>query len=405
MTVITSQQAIDSEPSHSKSDFKVFAEGIPFERLQGEQLRESLRRWGPAFVVLVPLLAWMPLLLLSAIEGLLFRGKVEVPFALDLEVHVRLLLALPALLIAGRIAQKRMRPLLRNFYDRHLIPSNAIAEFEAAVKSAFRLRDSVIADILLIAFVYVVGVLLFWRQFVALETSTWYVTSPAEGADLTIAGLWFAFVSLPIFQFVLCRLYYRLFIWARFLWQVSRLDLKLMPTHPDGTGGLGFISEMTRALLGFALAHGILLSGWLATRVVVAGQPLTEFKGEIAVMLIFVLCVTLGPLLVFLEPIRRARRIGLREYGTLATRYIREFDAKWLRGGDQGEEQLVGSSDVQSLADLGNSYSIIQGMRSTPITRGLLLRFSLATLIPIAPLLLTMIPLEKLLKKLITILF
>jgi hypothetical protein len=121
-------------------------------------------------------------------------------------------------------------------------------------------------------------------------------------------------------------------------------------------------------------------------------------------MVVFVLCMTLGPLLVFTPQLARARRTGLREYGVLATRYVSEFDTKWLRGGARTEAALLGSADIQSLADLSNSYSVVQSVRTAPITKEVVFRLSVATLAPIVPLLLTMMPLEELLKKLVGIL-
>ena len=115
--------------------------------------------------------------------------------------------------------------------------------------------------------------------------------------------------------------------------------------------------------------------------------------------------MVLGPLLVFAPQLAAAKRKGLREYGTLAERYVREFDAKWLRGGAPADEPFVGSADIQSLADLGNSYEVVRTMRTAPITRDAIVRLAAATLVPIVPLLLTMMPLEELLKKLFGVLF
>jgi hypothetical protein len=84
---------------------------------------------------------------------------------------------------------------------------------------------------------------------------------------------------------------------------------------------------------------------------------------------------------------------------------VREFDVKWLRGGAPADEPLIGSADIQSLADLGNSLEIVRTMRIAPITKEAIGQLALATLIPIAPLTLTMMPLEELLKKLFGILF
>ncbi|HEY1458587.1 MAG TPA: hypothetical protein VGH59_00865, partial [Casimicrobiaceae bacterium] len=93
------------------------------------------------------------------------------------------------------------------------------------------------------------------------------------------------------------------------------------------------------------------------------------------------------------------------EYGTLAERYVREFDAKWLHGGAPADEPLVGSADIQSLADLGNSFEVVKGMRFAPVTRDAILQVAVATLVPVAPLLLTVMPLEELLKNLFGLLF
>jgi hypothetical protein len=134
------------------------------------------------------------------------------------------------------------------------------------------------------------------------------------------------------------------------------------------------------------------------------GAALTEFKEEIAVMVVLVLCVTLGPLMVFTPQLSQAKRKGRREYGTLAERYVREFDTKWLRGGAPSEERLVGSADIQSLADLSNSYNVVRTLRVTLITREAVQRLALATLVPIGPLVLTMMPLEDIMKKLVAIL-
>ncbi len=71
----------------------------------------------------------------------------------------------------------------------------------------------------------------------------------------------------------------------------------------------------------------------------------------------------------------------------------------------RGSEPLLGSSDIQSLADLGNGFQVVREMRIVPIKRDDLLRLVGATLAPIVPLALTMMSLEELLKKLFGVLF
>jgi hypothetical protein len=297
-----------------------------------------------------------------------------------------------------------MRHLVQQFLERNLVPGSAMARFEAAIASAFRLRNSVLAEVLLVAVVYGIGVLVVWRQYLALDAATWYAIPSAGGARLSLAGTWYGYVSLPVFQFLLCRWYFRLFIWARFLWQISRLDLSLVPTHPDRVGGLGFLSNTAYAFAVLAVAHGAMVAGQVANRIFFLGAELTQFKAEIAVMVLFLMCLVLGPLLAFAPQLAQAKRQGLREYGTLAERYVRGFDAKWLRGGAPAGEPFVGSGDIQSLADLGNSYEVVRTMRIAPITKDAVFLLAAATLAPIAPLALTMMPLEELVKLLFGIL-
>ena len=101
----------------------------------------------------------------------------------------------------------------------------------------------------------------------------------------------------------------------------------------------------------------------------------------------------------------RAKRTGLREYGRLASRYVSEFDRKWVRGGATDDEQLLGSGDLQSLADLGNSFQVIREIRPFPFGRDTVIQLVVLTLIPVLPLVLTIMPLEELIKKLVGAVF
>ena len=386
-------------------DFSLVLGGPLFQLLRRSHLSGDTLELIRQRIVVIALLAWLPLLALAALEGQALGGRAAIPFLLDVDVHVRFLVTLPLLIVAELVVHQRMRLVVSQFLERNLIPASALPRFDAAIASAFRLRNSVLAEVLLIAFVYIIGVLLLWRHYVALTTITWYAMPTAEGLKLSVTGLWYAYVSLPIFQFLLVRWYYRIFIWIRFLWQVSRIQLSLIPTHPDRVGGLGFLPNAVFAFMPLAVAHGALLAGLIANRIFYVGAALPDFKIEISVLAVFLLCLVLGPLLVFSPQLAQAKRTGNREYGALAERYVREFDAKWLRGGAPADAPLVGSSDIQSLADLANSFEVVRTMQIAPITRDALIRLVVATLAPVVPLALTMMPLEELLRKLLGILF
>jgi hypothetical protein len=209
----------------------------------------------------------------------------------------------------------------------------------------------------------------------ALATATWYATPTIEGSMLSFAGIWYGYLSLPLFQFLLLRWYFRLFIWTRFLWQVSRIELSLVPTHPDRVGGLGFLTMTVYAFTPLVVAHGVLLAGLISNRIFYVGATLPQFIVQIAVLVVFLLCLVLGPLLVFAPQLALAKRTGEREYGTLAERYARE-------------------------SDMANSFEVVRTIRIVPITKEVVLQVVVATLAPVVPLVLTMMSLEELLKAL-----
>ena len=384
-------------------DFSLVLGGPLFQLLRRTHLADDALEMVRQRIVVMALLAWLPLLLLTALEGQLIGGSTAVPFLMDAEVHIRFLVAIPLMIGAELVVHRRMRLLLRQFLERKLIPESALPRFDAAIHSAFRLRNSTLAEVLLIAIVYSLGILVIWPNYMALDAPTWFATPTAEGSKLSLAGMWYIYLCLPIFQFLLLRWYFRLFIWSRFLWQVSRIELNLVPTHPDRAGGLGFLSGTVYAFVPLLMAHGAIVAGNLANRIFYLGASLPDFKGEVALMVVFLLCVVFGPLLAFAPQLAAAKRTGKREYGTLAQRYVRAFDAKWLRGGAPANEPLLGSADIQSLSDLGSSYEVVQSMRTTPVSQEALLRLAAAVLVPIVPLVLTMMPWEELLKKLLGI--
>jgi hypothetical protein len=364
--------------------------------LTGDALQLARRR-----IIVITAVAWLPLLVLSALGGRLAGGGVAVPFLRDIEAHARFLVVVPLLVAAELVVHQRVRFVARQFMVRDLIPAHQRSRFEEAVASTMRLRNSVAAELALIAFVYVVGVLIIWSRFTVLDASTWYATPTDGGRSLSLAGTWFAWVSLPILQFLLLRWYYRIFIWVRFLWQVAGLDLRLVATHPDRLGGLGFLSLTSTAFAPLAVAHGALVAAWIANRILVRGAALLDFKVEIIGVTLLMLVVVFIPLLVFTGKLFDVWAQGELEYGPFAERYAHEFEAKWLTRAAAPSEPLLGSSDIRSLADMANVYAVVQGMRFAPITRQALVTVVAATLAPIAPLLLTMMPLGELVQRLI----
>jgi hypothetical protein len=281
------------------------------------------------------LFTWMPLLLLSLIPGRAW-GNVELPFLYDMEIQARFLIALPLLIAAELLVHTQVRLLVGQFIDREIIIGKVIPKFYKTIASAVKLRNSIAIELGLFLLVFVVGHYLSNTvsiiETVSSRTETWYASPDKAGANLSLAGYWYIFISRPLFQFITYRWYFRIFVWARFLWQTSRLELNLIPTHPDRACGLGFLSMSSFLFAPLILAHGVMFAGLIANSIFFAGAQLTHFIIVILSLVLFVLIFVIGPQFVFSPALMRAKRTGLRDYGMLASWYVGEFDLKWIRG-------------------------------------------------------------------------
>jgi hypothetical protein len=292
---------------------------------------------------------------------------------------------------------------VHRFVERRIVLPEDIPRYHAAIQSAVRLRNSIPFEVSLLLFVYTLGLWL-WHNRIGPDTSTWY-TMPGGRWHLTPAGYWYVFVSIPILQFILLRWYMRLFIWFRFLWQVSRINLNLIPTHPDRCAGIAFLGKSVYAFGPILFAQGAMLAGLIATRVLYRGESLLSFKLQIGGFVAFFVFAILGPLLMFTPRMASARRKGLADYGLLAQRYVESFEQKWVLRDPASSEELLGAADIQSLADLGNSYALVRDMRSVPFGLEDITRLAAATAAPLVPLLLTIFSPEELILRIIKVVF
>jgi hypothetical protein len=251
--------------------------------------------------------------------------------------------------------------------------------------------------------VYTVG-LWIWNVRVGPEAATWY-DLPGGRWNLTPAGYWYVFVSIPILQFVLLRWYVRFFIWYRFLWQVSRINLHLVPTHPDRCAGLAFLGKSAYAFGPILFAQGAMLAGVIASRVLYGQESLLSFKLQAGGFVAFFVAAILAPLLMFTPQMARAKRKGLADYGLLAQQYVDGFETRWVLGNRPSSDELMGTADIQSLADLGNSYAMVREMRPVPFGLDDISRLAAATAAPLVPLLLTIFSPEELIMRIVKVVF
>jgi hypothetical protein len=196
-----------------------------------------------------------------------------------------------------------------------------------------------------------------------------------------------------------------LLIWFRFLWQVSRLNLYLVSTHPDQTAGLAFLGTTSYGFAPVLFAQGTVVAGLIASRVLYGGERLLSFKMQAVGLVGFFVLFILGPLTMFTPQLERAKRKGLADYGSLGSDYVEEFQQKWVIRNASRRDDILGAQDIQSLADLGTSYEVVRGMRLLPFGLQDIMILAAATAAPLLPLGLTILSLEDLVIRLLKIIF
>ena len=352
----------------------------------------------PASVLLFRILVacgctWLPIVLLSV-------SSESFPYVItDIEVHARFLVSLPLLIFGEVYANTNAYKVVREFCNTQIISRNAMPAYELELRRMKKHFDTNWAELGLLS-------LSILSSSVEAETlKGWSGMWTAQGAELTNSGYWFSFVSMPVYRFLLLRWLYRILVWFVFLLRVSRLELSLYALHPDRMAGLEFLTDSIRGLSPFLIALGGLLSGRIANRIFHEGQSLLLHQREIVTLGAISLTISLGPLIVFISPMLHVRYKDRREYSRLAGEYVRSFSAKWLKRASPEQQDLLGTADIQALADMGAAYKVIEQMKIMPFGMPNIIAVLAATYVLVAPLLLTVIPAGELILKIAKLFF
>lgn len=347
------------------------------------------------------LLAWLPLLILSALQGVLF-ANVKIPFLYDPAVYSRFLLAVPLLILAENLIGPRIAEATSQFIFSGLIREEQYGDFDAAVEEGIRLRNSTLAEVLILLLAYA-SAFESIRVF-STNSSTWNSLMSESGHKLTYAGYWYLLVSIPVWQFLAYRWLWRAFVWYKFLHRMSKLELQLVPTHPDQAGGLGFLGEAHRLFGIFVFAFGAAGSGVFCREVLFEKTPIETYKIPIAAFIVVSLGLFLGPLFMFAPALLQTRRKALHEYSTLGGQLGRLYHRKWVKGINPGGESMLSAPDNTSLANYSHDYELVERMRAFPFEPRTAVVLAIAGLLPLVPLLATVMPMEEIFKLLLKVL-
>src|SRR5277367_2114489 len=121
---------------------------VRFGRVQDDRTR-VIRR-----TLLAIAATWVPLLILSVIQGLAYGKQLQIPFLRDFAVNVRFLVALPILILAESSIDHQWRVLVLHFLKSGLVQEPELPSFEAVIERTTRLRDRILPEAILVAVAY-----------------------------------------------------------------------------------------------------------------------------------------------------------------------------------------------------------------------------------------------------------
>jgi len=382
----------EMEKTSEVNEFSLF--GGPLHRLG---VRVGLVQRGTntiAFGVVLGAFFWTVLVALAVIEGNAHRL-----FSVShIGAHVRLLVVIPLFFMCEAWVDPMMNGLVSGMVRKQIVTGSALPALSVEISHAARWKDSWLVDVLCL----LAAILMSLGAHSLHLTGATASNDPFHaGTDLTMASLWYWIVCLTIFRFLLLRWLCRLCHWSYFLYGVSKLELHLVPTHPDYAAGLGSLETVHSCFIPLVLALSALQSASFAEEISLGSMTFESIYASVAITLFVDAVLFIGPLFLFAPKLWACRVKGLGDYMPLASRYVDDFDVKWIHTADPGEP-LLGTPDMQSLADLSNSVNVVRNMRLAPVSSKLCTQILIAALLPMLPLLLFKYPIAELAEKFIT---
>ncbi len=342
-------------------------------------------------------LAWLPIAVWAwwAGRALPEQGQTAEPLLQHFGVHARLLLGIPLLILAEGVGQGIMARLIPQFLHAGIVPPAEVPRFRAVLARTARLRNASLP------WAIIIGLAFAWAFTGTVAHRAHELLWAAEGGtapSLGFGGWWYVYVGRPLFIAVTLGWLWRVILLAVTLRGIAKLDLVIVPTHPDRAGGLGFVERFPAAFSLVAFVSALVIAGGWAHDVEFHGLDVHELFPMMGAAVVVALFVYLSPYLVFAGPLGRAKKQALLDYGALVARHGGAVRSKWILGDAKKADPLLSASEIGPVADTISLYEAVQRMRPIPLGKTALLAIAVPVLIPFIGVLAIQIPLKELLQ-------
>ena len=387
----SSLKLVEKHPGEGSDDISLFGGGL-FYRAQVATHLIEIGRWNVARRVMVSLaVCWLPLVILTAV----FYHE-ELPGLMkDYMLYARIAVGIPVLLIGQILMEGRFRVIVAHVRKAELLDADDLGKVETAIVTLKRLRDSPLPELVILALICA-ELLLIWKSRM-LGGPSWAITRGYGTTQVKLTGLYYGLISIPIYQFLIGLNSWKWLLWSFLLLRLSRMKLKLVATHPDQHGGLGFLGLLPVGFIPIAFAMSAVIGGTWRKSILDSRATLSDYLAPAIILVVLNFAVALIPLSFFVSKLSRVRQRGMLEYGVLAQTRASDFQERWIAS-REGRDPASMTSEVGSLADLSITYGNIRRMRYFPADKNSLISLGMAVLLPLFPVVLAEIPFSEIVK-------
>jgi len=355
---------------------------------------------SPQVAALAVAIAWVPLVVLAAAQGLALGPSRAESVLLDPAILVRFLMALPILIIAPSKSARIINDVANHFLRAGLLIGADVDRFRAIVRQRTNLRKSRVGEFVCLALAYAFSAV-YALIFLRATAMSWRTLGPGGHHSLSLAGWWFVTICEPLYLFVLLRFLYRIALWWVFLWKTSRLNLQLHSVHPDGAGGLGFLGLTLNAFRLPAFAISASFAGGVANLVLLNGVPASELKYEIVGLVLIVVGLFVTPLCLFYQrELSKARDRDVLNYWVLLEAQLRRFEQKWIAS-DSDQMATLTPQDFSQVTGPSSILERVPRMTLLPFEYKDVLLLVATVLVPFIPVAALVIPLASMLRRIL----
>jgi hypothetical protein len=370
--------------------------GGPFYRAQEAVRLVHPDRWNVGKRVICAIaIGWLPLVLIT----LLLNPRAVFGLLTDYTVNARMLFGVPVLLAGQPVMETAFRAIVRHIRDAALLTPTDTDRLDQTLVRLIRLRDSIIPELMFVVVAYAKVAETVQTQLMYVRP--WGLAGTGVEAHLSAAGWYYVLVSQLLYGLLMLISFWKWLLWCIFLYRLSKLDLQLVPTHPDQHGGIGFLGLSPVAITPTILVGSAVIGATWRSEIFREHVHFMSFKIDAVVLVGVVLIVVLGPLVLFVPRLTRLRRLGIFEYGALGQLESMQFHQRWIlhRAGREGE--FPATPEASTLTDYGSSYQNIEHLQPFPFDQGAFVALILAVAIPLLPVVLAEVPFVTVLKALL----